>query len=1051
MVDKLRCFAAAIALFTFSGAASAATLVSTASGNIDATATWSVVDTTGTNAYLNSESANAALATSAVASSAFTPAAETVTEIGVKLASVAASPSGTITVKLANSTSPGSRECSQTINVADLVSASASTAEGGWVILACSASPNGTDAYTITASTSAAAQVNLFSSAATNWSHLLVTSGTKTGGPAAGDKFIVAGQLTGAGTHNAYIVTIETTALVNYGNVANTLVDPSISVGQYGTLQLASAASTSYVSEFAGPMVIYNGGTFTVGTSGTPIPATSSATLTLNSTVEGDTGINVRNGGTFDSAGSSGGRNVVKTKLTVTATGGTTSTLTTADNTGWLSGDSIVIAGTQMTDGTAASVKSDAGTLSADATANSVPLTAAVTNTHTATHLSYTSTSTGIPYDMKMYADVILLNRNVVIQGNSSTTNGYIYLQASAHGAMDWTEFSLISGNIAGERGIEADTGQFGSLSITNSSFVNSHYSTLVLAPTNNEFGGTQSQPVLIQHDVFYDVDTGSANPSYAFGFLTSSFNPYVKIDDIAVVNCSTFNENAILLNSVTEQFTNISIAGSGNGGTPALTVTGTYGNLGVLGGQVGNGWGPITTYANVGPPARLGQTNASLYGTVSGFYIWHENYRFQVEQAGGDLTFDPFYIVTSSFGIYNSGNGSHSTFRNGVIGWDIATTTQVPVQQDSVPTTIYLDNMELCPSGTVGGVAFLGCNGSAPIALEPDTTPGSGTSPSLAAVYLRNSSLLNQGTSYPTMGQQESWYGTAFIAQDCNACAPVKHAAWVPGGFLSYDTAITHSSGYSLRMTPRVVTFSGYIAGTTLTDTSTPGSYPPATGDRLTSNGSGFIPGTYATSNLGSGNIGVSLSQTVGSSGSPVQFQMYSQYGDLPRMQSAPYGEGIKIAVASGQSAQACVWVRPSLSTDAAPPWGGSAATYNGDTPRLIDRANPYMGVQQDTPVSVTFTPALSAGTWSQMCGTLPTAPADGQYEVVVDADQTFTSNPGGSVNIAEWSCTNCKSPNTSQFWWNGAPADTVVPVSAPGTGGKGIHLPGLNGLPLN
>src|ERR1035437_6843121 len=97
--------------------ASAANLISTASGNIDSTGTWSLIDTAG-NVYLNSETANTALTTSPVASSTFTPGAETVTAISVKLAAIAGTgPTGTLTVKLANSTSPGSRECTQTVNV----------------------------------------------------------------------------------------------------------------------------------------------------------------------------------------------------------------------------------------------------------------------------------------------------------------------------------------------------------------------------------------------------------------------------------------------------------------------------------------------------------------------------------------------------------------------------------------------------------------------------------------------------------------------------------------------------------------------------------------------------------------------------------------------------------------------------------------------------------------------------------------------------------------------------------------------------------------------
>jgi len=97
--------------------------------------------------------------------------------------------------------------------------------------------------------------------------------------------------------------------------------------------------------------------------------------------------------------------------------------------------------------------------------------------------------------------------------------------------------------------------------------------------------------------------------------------------------------------------------------------------------------------------------------------------------------------------------------------------------------------------------------------------------------------------------------------------------------------------------------------------------------------------------------------------------------------------------------------------------------------------RSNPSMGVQSDT---VLATSSPTPGAWSQLCGTLPTAPADGEYEVVVSADQTYTSNAGGWVNIAEWSCSNCGNPNTSQFWWNGVPATaTVSPVSGRIIGG--------------
>lgn len=1062
---RLRGLLIIVAALCIASQAFAARLISTASGNIGTTGTWSVIDTTGTNAYLNSETANTALTTTPVASSTFTPAAETLTEIGVKLAVVAAAPTGTMTIKLANSTSPGSRECTQTVNVADLVSAAAATAEGGWAILTCAASPNGTDAYTITASTSSAAQVNLFSLATTNWSRLLVTSGTQAGGPAAGDFFFVFGQLTGAGTHNAFIVTINTTALTNYGNVAQTLVDPSVSVGQNGTLCIGAsgtcgpAASTAYVFEFAGPEVTYNGGTVSFGTSGSPVPSTSSLTVTLNSTVEGDTGTNTRNGGTFNVAGASGGRSAVKTQLASTATAATTSTLTTTTSTGWLSGDSIYIAGTTTTIGTTASYKGETATLTSNATTTSVPLTGNVTNTHTALSLAYTSTPTGQAYSFNMFPDVVLLNRNVIIQGSGATTNGYLFFQASSNFAGTWVEFSRISGTTAGKRGIEADTGPNGSFTLTNFSVINSQDSSMVLAPSNTLFGGTASAYVLVQHGVFYNDATNTSGTVYGLGLLTGTFNPYWKIDDVAVIFCAngSFSGNAVNLASQNGQFSNISFSGDANSSTGALVTTQQYTPAkSGLGGNVGNTFGPLTFYTNVGF-VWSGTTVFGMSGTISGVYIWHEQGRFNMQSGLGTVTIDPFYIVTSAFGIYNVGSGINLTVRNGLIAWDTSLPSAgYPLTIDATPVTVNFDNMDLCPNGTFGSVTLFQCSidsGAATnrlISLEHDVSPGgSGYVPTSSRVFLRNSSFSNAiGAKWPTLYGEEGFYANSFVEQDCAACTPVTHGVWLSGGYISYDTTITHTSGYSERITPRVNTVSGYITGgsglTTVgnTLTLTSGTPPTTLTDLLTSNGSGFVSGTAITGGSGT-SYTVSQSVSVGSAGSPVQFQnYYSQTGSLLRVQSAPRDYGIKVAVKSGQTASVCVWLRPSINTDAAPPWGGSAVTYNGDNPRMIARQNPYMGSQSDT---VMATSSPTAGTWGQFCGTTPTASADGEFEVVVDADQTFTSNAGGSINLTEWSCSStCNAGGSSQFWWNGSPADFVAPVSSSSGGSSGMLFPG-------
>ncbi len=97
--------------------ANAATLISTATGNIGSSSTWSTVDTT---SLLNSETGNTALNATNGTSSAFTPGAITISGIAVKLAALTNS-SGTVKIELVQAGSSVSGT-PITVNCADLVS-----------------------------------------------------------------------------------------------------------------------------------------------------------------------------------------------------------------------------------------------------------------------------------------------------------------------------------------------------------------------------------------------------------------------------------------------------------------------------------------------------------------------------------------------------------------------------------------------------------------------------------------------------------------------------------------------------------------------------------------------------------------------------------------------------------------------------------------------------------------------------------------------------------------------------------------------------------------
>lgn len=263
-----------------------ATLHARADGNFTSAATWGTVDST---SLLDSEAANTALTTSYVSSSTFTPGAIDVEGIAVKIHSRASSPTGTMSVQLFNSTGAAAVAGTEvTINVSDIISAT--TPRVGWLFLKFAAPVTLIAAtnYTVQAKTSSASQVNLFRNAtANNWSRMLRTP--TTAAPGAGDNMFVGGEWTAAATKTNRTVTMDSTATTDYGGSSTTLASLGISHG--GTLSYGTSASTNYILRLSGLLVVWEGGTFNIGTTGTPIPATSTAELQFDCVSDGDFGL----------------------------------------------------------------------------------------------------------------------------------------------------------------------------------------------------------------------------------------------------------------------------------------------------------------------------------------------------------------------------------------------------------------------------------------------------------------------------------------------------------------------------------------------------------------------------------------------------------------------------------------------------------------------------------------------------------------------------------------------------------------------------------------
>lgn len=414
-----------------------ATLKSIATGNFTSASTWALCNST---AELDSELNSTNSTTSYVASSGFTPGAITIQAICVKFSARVASPTGTVSIELFNNTLAASVAGTEvTLNVTDLESGIlAADQRQGWVSFkfASSVTLLAANVYSVRFKTSATSSCALYRDAtAGNWSRQLVT--TTTQAPAAGDKLIMIGEKTGAGASTSYTITMDNTATTNFGTNSTTV--PSVSIGHNATVTYGVASATNYYFKINGSLVIQSGGTLNIGTTGTPIPRDSTAVLEIDvGGTTGNHGIEVRGTGIFNAQGLSrtSGKLIHRCMLNTDEAIASTS-LGVDTDTGWLSGDQIVIAGTA-----AATNQSETRTLSADAGASTITISSGLTNAHSGT-------------DPVLAAEVVLLTRNVIIRSSSSSFSTYIRTRNGAMLDFDWVALHYVGGTVTNKRGLE--------------------------------------------------------------------------------------------------------------------------------------------------------------------------------------------------------------------------------------------------------------------------------------------------------------------------------------------------------------------------------------------------------------------------------------------------------------------------------------------------------------------------------------------------------------------------------------------------------------------
>lgn len=694
-----------------------ATLMSWVSGNFTAAGTWELCDST---AELDSEANSTAISTSNLDSQTFTPGAITVDGVAVKLSARAASPVGTFTVTLRNSTLSVD-VASVTVNVSDLDSAG-----NGWYFFKFASSQLllAGNAYLIrVVCSNSGSQVTLFRNATSNnWSRQLRT--TTTQAPAAGDKLLVCGELTGAGAGSNFTVTMDNTATTTFGAIA---FPQSVSINKRGTLDYGTSASTNYYLRVKGLVNVFGGGTLNIGTTGTPVPSTSTAILEFDGTANVDSGLILSNGFTCNIQGAS---KTVKAFLAADASAAATS-LTTDVSTGWVSGDLIALASTTTTPS-----QSESKALTANASGTTLTITAL-----TAAHSGTTPTR----------AELGNLTRNIVVRGISSSLNGYITVANT--GVLDWdyAEFTNLGSVTTNKRGIDLNT----TTGNSNIQFCSFHDFTSSSAMCFN-ITNAAANNITISNNVFFNINRDHITISATTG--TS-----ITIDNNLLIRNSTGNILTLSDNGVTlTNNTAVSATNIGLAIFQAAPITGTVS---------GN-----TAHACGGNGMQLSSPTG---GTVESTTLWRNDGGLSVQSITGKIFFDGLVVFGNSGYNIDVGNDSQTTtpitlleLRFNELISDAGVTLTAPI---GMIISSHIDNLVI-DNSTFGATTT---HATGDISIR--------TSGTVVRAKLRNC-LLASGTEIANLSNLAA--GSA-IGSEKHDQTSGSHKAFVTRGTISIDTSI--------------------------------------------------------------------------------------------------------------------------------------------------------------------------------------------------------------------------------------------------------------------
>lgn len=737
-----------------------ANLISYANGNITGTTTFKS-EAAGSGATLTtaSPSSNTSLTSSYQYSTAFTVTAGQTIEGVLVCFRRNNNTEGTLSVALSDDGgTTATREVS--INNSDISDYSnESTNSFVWVFAkfgSTLASDGGAD-YKVGLKTSAGSVQGFTDGTAANWLHVLRISTTATA--AAADNLYIVGEWTSAATSTTFTVTMNDTASTDYGQ---------INVSSKGTLTFGTAAATNYTLKTSGVMYVQANGTLNIGTTGTPIPRGSTAQLLLDCTSNVEFGLIIGTGGTLNAQGLSrtSGKDIYYCKLNTDEAAAQT-VLGVDTDTGWLDGDVIAIASTTRT-----ASECESATLSGAAGASSITITSGITNAHSGTSPTQ--------------AEVILLTRSIVIQGASTSNQGYIWTSSTSSLDVDWVEFKWLGSAAANKRGIE--------LGNTTGSF-NIQYSSLhdfsVASSLGITANGTSGSHVY-SNNVSYNIANLHFNMSVnTYSSFTYSNCIHIRNTDAAPVASIA---GCLVINSSTMTISNIVVAGGA--GTSGMFTGFRFGSSSSTESFSGSTISDLTSHSNAGSnfctAAFASNISAS---TVNSWRSNQSGFDFQTNTSGSCAK-----NITITNGVFFGNNSSNIRISNNVHNLVLISPTLSGDTTFSTTTGLLYNGSYLATGRIISG-DFSTVSGIKTAHTSEDISTGANNSAGTQLI------LVNTKLGASTEVSNQAWMsGLAdFLGSQKTDQTAGNHKTWKKYGTITVDTTANmfRTASPSERLTP--------------------------------------------------------------------------------------------------------------------------------------------------------------------------------------------------------------------------------------------------------